>query len=204
MHKQKQWFVIINPKAGGGKGYKKWPKIQSVLNDYDFNFDYTFTKHHGHSKNLVKNAINKGYRYFICIGGDGTLHHLVNGILSQEKVETSKIKVGVIPIGTGNDWIKTYAIPKNINKAVSIIKKGVVECQDVGKIDFINSKKPPTYFINLAGIGFDGYVAKKAENLKLLGSFSYLFAAIKGLFFFKNFSVNIVSSSEKYIFTTVI
>lgn len=194
----KQWYVIINPKAGNGKGLKKWSQIQLILNNSGFDFEYAFTKYHGHSKEIVENSISKGYRHFICVGGDGTLHHLVNGIMSQKNIETSKIHVGIIPIGTGNDWVKTYAIPKDISKAVNLIKNANIECQDIGRIDFLSSEKSPTYFMNLAGIGFDGYVAKKADKLKNFGSLSYLFAALKGLFLFENFNVGITTTSEKH------
>jgi diacylglycerol kinase family enzyme len=59
----------------------------------------------------------KGFRNIISIGGDGTLHHVVNGVMKQRYVKTSDITIAVIPLGTGNDWIKTYSIPKEYRKS---------------------------------------------------------------------------------------
>ena len=76
-------------------------------------------KYSKHSIKLVQNAINKNIKNIVCIGGDGTLHNIVNGIFGQSFVSTSEINVGVIPIGTGNDWVKTHWYPKKHKKGYS-------------------------------------------------------------------------------------
>ena len=64
-----------------------------------------------HEEDISRNyAIKKGFTKIISVGGDGTLHHVVNGIMTQKLVETNTIQLAVIPIGTGNDWVKTYNI----------------------------------------------------------------------------------------------
>lgn len=191
MNHNNSWFVIINPKAGNGKAKTKWPKIEMLLKQYKFSFEFAFTDFKSHSTELVKNAINKGFEKIICVGGDGTIHHVVNGIMLQNRCESSSITLGVIAIGTGNDWVKTYNIPKAIEKAIQIIKNEKTCFQDVGKINFTDSKNPSVYFNNLAGIGFDGYVAKTAESLKYFGKFAYLIATLKSFFFYKNIKVTI-------------
>ncbi|MEL0455295.1 diacylglycerol kinase family protein [Flavobacteriaceae bacterium SZ-1-7] len=191
------WFVIINPASGNGSGKRKWPKIKRLLEQEKLNFYYALTEYSKHSLELAQNAIKKDIRNIICVGGDGTLHNIVNGVLSQNIVPSQKITVGVIPVGTGNDWVKTYGIPKDIKKAVDLIINGRTKTQDIGKIQFENSPEPPTYFNNLAGIGFDGFVVSRVETYKHLGSLSYLWAAIIGLFAFKNFEVKIIANSEE-------
>ncbi|RLD28190.1 MAG: diacylglycerol kinase family lipid kinase [Bacteroidetes bacterium] len=183
----KTWFVIINPTSGNGSGKKKWAKIKRLLNTYGFDFDYAFTEYKNHSNQIVKSVIKKGYKNIISVGGDGTLHNIVNGIMQQNKISTKSITIGVIPIGTGNDWAKTHHIPKNLESAIQIIKKGKIKIQDIGKIEYKNENRKPVYFMNLAGIGFDGYVVSRVKEYKRLGSLAYLFGALAGLMSFKKF-----------------
>jgi YegS/Rv2252/BmrU family lipid kinase len=192
------WFVIINPKAGNGTALKQWPKIQSLLIANHFSFQFEFTDNKGHATVLTIKAVNNGFEKIICIGGDGTLHAVVNGLMRQNKVESSSIPIALIPIGTGNDWAKTYKIPRTIEAAIQLLKTPNIKVQDVGKIDFLDSKKPSVYFNNLAGIGFDGLVAKKTETLKHFGKLSYLVAACQCLASFQNFEVEIIYANNRF------
>lgn len=83
MPSSKTWFVIVNPTSGNGSCKKKWPDILELLKMYEFHFEYVFTEYPNHGIKLTQNAIYQGFRRFICVGGDGTLHHIVNGIMSQ-------------------------------------------------------------------------------------------------------------------------
>jgi diacylglycerol kinase (ATP) len=190
------WFVIINPTSGNGRSRLKWPAIEGLLKHYEFEFDYAFTEYPGHSKKLVQQAIEQNISNIICVGGDGTLHNIVNGIMAQSVVASKNIKVGVIPIGTGNDWVKTHKIPKDCERAIQIIKNGNIATQDLGKIEFLNSSDPLIYFNNLAGIGFDGYVVSKVDAYKNLGAVAYLLGAFISLFSFKNFKSKVSINSE--------
>ena len=200
MTSPKRWFVIINPTSGNGSSKRKWPKIKAHLELENVDFDFAFTEYANHSNELVQVAINHDFKNIICIGGDGTLHNIINGIQNQSYVKSSEIHIGVIPIGTGNDWIKTYNIPLDVQKAISIIKKGHLKSQDLGKIEFLNQDKNDIYFNNLAGVGFDGFVVSKVGKYKYLGSLAYIIGAVVGLFSFKNFSATI-SLNKKEIKT---
>lgn len=188
MSNSKRWFVIINPTSGNGSSKRKWPKIKAKLELEKFDFDFAFTEHENHSLNLIQYAVNQEFRKIISVGGDGTLHNIINGIQKQYSVNSSDIQIGVIPIGTGNDWVKTYNIPLDTDKAISIIKNGDLTQQDLGKIEFLKENRGPVYFNNLAGIGFDGFVVSKVGKYKSLGALAYLIGAIAGLFSFKNFN----------------
>ena len=115
LHVTKSWFLIVNPSAGNTNFRKSWICIQSLLKTKEIYFSFAFTLYTKHELVLVDEAIKQGYRNFISVGGDGTLHHVVNGIMMQRYTKTSNIKLGVIPLGTGNDWIRTYKIPNSIN-----------------------------------------------------------------------------------------
>ena len=197
MANSNRWFAIINPTSGNGSSKQKWPQIKSLLQSYNFDFDFGFTEHENHSPELLQQAIENGVLNIICIGGDGTLHNIVNGIMNQTIVPSNEINIGVIPIGTGNDWVKTHDIPNDFEKAIQIIKNGNKKTQDLGKIEFLNEDRKPVYFNNLAGVGFDGFVVSKVHKYKHFGALAYLAGAVLGLFSFKNFKSKVVVDNKK-------
>lgn len=197
MANSNRWFAIINPTSGNGSSKQKWPRIKSLLESYNFDFDFGFTEHENHSPELLQHAIQNGILNIICVGGDGTLHNIVNGIMNQTIVPSNEISIGVIPIGTGNDWVKTHDIPNDFEKAIQIIKNGNKKTQDLGKIEFLNEDRTPVYFNNLAGVGFDGFVVSKVHKYKHFGALAYLTGAVLGLFSFKNFKSKIVVDSTE-------
>ncbi len=178
------WYIIFNPVSGGGKNEKLLKNIKKLLFKYEVSFDIVSTEYVHHEKLLVNNAINNGYRKFICIGGDGTLHHMVNGIIKQPLIASHKITLAVIPIGTGNDWVKNYKISSKPEKAIKTILKNKSIYQDIGRITLIESQKE-IYFTNAAGIGFDAFVVKNIKAYVKWGYLAYIIAALFGLKEFK-------------------
>ncbi len=197
MANSNRWFAIINPTSGNGSSRKKWPQIESLLSSYNFNFDFAFTEHKNHSPELIQQAIKDGFLNIICVGGDGTLHNIVNGIMKQNDVSSNQISIGIIPIGTGNDWVKTHNIPNDFEKAIQLIKNGNKKTQDLGKIEFLDEDRKPVYFNNLAGVGFDGFVVSKVHKYKHFGALAYLTGAVLGLFSFKNFKSKVMVDNEE-------
>ena len=192
-----KWFVIINLTSGNGKAKISWPKIKALLEFAGFSFDFAFTESANHNRVLVQDAVNQHINNIICVGGDGTIHNTINGIMEVSAHERSLLTLGVIPIGTGNDWVKTHGISKTIEDAIQTIKAGKILIQDIGKISFLNQKTSPVYFHNLAGVGFDGYVANKVTKYKHYGSLSYLIGALVGLFAYKNVAATININDQK-------
>jgi len=177
------WFLIVNPTSGNGKSKKNWIKISDELKKQNILFSFAFTEYSKHEEILVENAIKKGFTKIISVGGDGTLHHVVNGIMKQKLVKTNSIQLAVIPIGTGNDWVKTYNIGTKIENSIVIISKEKTILQDIGRLETENNTI--TYFTNVAGIGYDGYVASKLKKLKNFGGIAYLLSGLYGLLFYK-------------------
>ncbi|MDP3360000.1 MAG: diacylglycerol kinase family lipid kinase [Lutibacter sp.] len=178
------WFVIINPTSGNGAAKKQWNPIYAELKKQQFNFDFSFTEHKKHSVELIEKALEQGITKFICVGGDGTLHTMVNGILHLNPSNLSEIKLGIIPIGTANDWVKTYKISNDYKKAIQILKNEFTIKQDIGKLH-ISENNSTVYFNNLAGIGFDGYVVHKVHKFKYLGFLAYLTGALLSIASYK-------------------
>ncbi|WP_231874516.1 diacylglycerol/lipid kinase family protein [Polaribacter atrinae] len=142
---------------------------------------------------MVDTAIQQGFRNIISIGGDGTLHNVVNGIMMQRYAKTSDITIAVIPQGTGNDWIKSYNIPNNVEKAIEIISKKNIVLQDIGILEHENKT---TFFNNVAGLGYDGYIVNKLKTLKRFGSLAYILSGIAGLFFYKKTVFKIIFNDK--------
>jgi len=188
------WFLIVNPTSGNGKSKKSWQHISTLLTNHGIRFSFAFTKYSKHESELVQHAIKNGFTKIISVGGDGTLHHIVNGIMSQNFVETNTIQVGVIPIGTGNDWVKTYNIPTKIEKSILTIKNGKSILQDIGKLTTENNAS--IFFNNVAGIGYDGYVVNKLKKLKKYGGIAYLLSGISGLLLYKKLDFTIEFNNE--------
>ena len=185
------WFLIMNPTSGNGKSKKIWREISDELKKQHISFSFAFTDYSKHEEELVETAIKNGFTKIISVGGDGTLHHVVNGIMKQKLVETNTIQLAVIPIGTGNDWVKTYNISTKIENSIAIISKEKTILQDIGKLETENNTI--NYFNNVAGVGYDGYVVHKLKNLKRFGGIAYLLSGLYGLLFYKpiNFIIEI-------------
>jgi diacylglycerol kinase family enzyme len=119
-----KWLVILNPHAGSGRGKKDQSEIEKYLHRSEINFELKISEFPKHTIALTIEAIENGYRKLIVAGGDGTLNEAVNGIFIQTICPPEQITIGVIPVGTGNDWIKTFGIPNNYRAAIQIIKSG--------------------------------------------------------------------------------
>ena len=181
-----RWFVIVNPVSGGGKGLVDFPKISHLLRENGIEHDPAFTEHRYHATELAVEAANRGYRKIIVIGGDGTLNEVVNGLFIQKQCEPKDILVAVIAVGTGNDWVRTFGIPRNYSAVVRAIKEGHSFLQDVGRVTYTESQFEQTrYMANVAGLGFDAYVIKIFNHLKLKGykgKWLYIYSLLKGYF----------------------
>lgn len=197
------WYVVVNPHAGSKKALADWPEIRKILEKKNFAFQSVFTEYQNHATELTKKAIEEGYRNFIAVGGDGTLNEVINGIFKQTQIPTTEITIGVVSVGTGNDWGRMYNMPNKYKKQIKSIKKGHSILQDVGKVSHhYSNTKHNHYFINIAGMGFDALVAKKTNVAKqrgIGGAFMYLLNLVIGLFQF-NYNNIIIESNDKIIF----
>jgi diacylglycerol kinase (ATP) len=182
-------LVIVNPNAGVKKGARDWPSIERQLKAEGFLYQAVLTEHRDHARNLTAGFIEQGCRKIIVVGGDGTMNEAVNGIYTQKIVFPSEIALGMIPVGTGNDWCRTFGIPFDYRKAIRIVKEEKTFLQDVGRISYFKKDTPLVrYFINIAGMGYDALVAKKTNLMKEKGRggpLTYLFFVFAGLFQYK-------------------
>ena len=131
-----KWFVIVNPIAGSGRGLDDYPLISKLLRDNGIRCEAVFSEHKYHATELTVSAIEAGYRHIIVVGGDGTLHEVINGLFIQRHVDAAEVTIAVIAVGTGNDWIRMYGIPRRYAEAIRAIKEGYTFLQDVAEVEY--------------------------------------------------------------------
>jgi YegS/Rv2252/BmrU family lipid kinase len=159
-----RWLVLVNPKAGNSKGLHDWDEISGLLAKYGIGFTHHFTDYARHAVVLAKEMVMRGFQKIIVVGGDGFLNETVNGIFSQSDVDTRNITLAMIPVGTGNDWVRTFNIPFDYEGAVKVIRSGKTIMHDIGRVFYqLNNTEHSWYFINICGIGFDAEVNKKVN-----------------------------------------
>ena len=181
-----KWFVVVNPISGKGKGLDDFPLISKLLRDNGIRCEAVFTEHKHHATQLTVSAITEGYRNIIVIGGDGTLHEVVNGLFIQKCVEPSEVTVAVIAVGTGNDWIRMYGLPKQYSAVIRAIKEGYTFLQDVAAVEYEEARyKQTRYMANVAGVGFDAAVIKRGLSMGngMKRGASFYIRALIGTFF---------------------
>lgn len=186
----RKWLVIVNPNAGNKKGRRDWEDISKLLDASGFNYEVRFTERRYHATELTDEGISSGYRKIIIIGGDGTMNEVVNGIFRQNFCPSVELILGMITVGTGNDWGKMYNIPQDYKKAIDAIKEGKTRLQDVGRVVYsINGSTEQRYFANIAGLGFDASVVDRTNYQKSRGKSgktSYYSALLKSLGTYKS------------------
>lgn len=185
-----KWFVVVNPISGSGKGLDDFPLISKLLRDNNIKCEAVFTEHKCHATELTVSAVNSGYRHIIVVGGDGTLHEVVNGLFIQNVVEPHEVTVAVIAVGTGNDWIRMFGIPKRYSEAIRAIKEGYTFLQDVAAVEYEEAKfNQVRYAANVAGLGFDAAVIKRiqsSQSKRKMGASAYLLALVRTFFRYKH------------------
>jgi diacylglycerol kinase (ATP) len=182
------WFIIVNPAAGGGQVARIWPRIERDLQAEGFSYSVRFSERKMHAADLAEDAVARGYRKILVIGGDGTIHEVANGILRQDAVPSQEIKLALVPIGTGNDWAREWNLPKSPLECLRKIKLENSRFQDAGLVRFHqNGVEKERFFINVAGMAYDGFVCRAANEKSgaANGFFGYYALIIKCLWAYR-------------------
>lgn len=209
---ENRWFTIVNPIAGNGHGLTDWPVISKLLRDHSIAFDFAFSEHKYHAIELAVEAVNNGYRKLIVVGGDGTIHEVVNGIFIQKQVPTIDVLLAVIAVGTGNDWIRMFGIPRTFTDCIKAISDEHSFLQDVGKVSYYKSSyQQSRYMANVAGIGFDAAVNRRYNDLKeegKRGKWLYMWSAFKAVLQYRSTQVKITVDEQviidQYVYSATI
>jgi len=167
--KKSQYLVIVNPAANRGDAAKKIPALESLLNSRKVNYQMLITKKPGEATNLAKQAAKKRFKAVIAAGGDGTANEIANGLAK------SNCPLGVIPMGSGNDFSKGLVLRKSDWQFnLDVIIRGRTKKIDLG---LINGR----YFVNCVGLGFIGQINEfvKKSPAYLRGYTMYFYSVLR-------------------------
>lgn len=188
MPEKSDWVLIINPIAGNGFAKKYDNTIKTKLKEFNVKADLVFTERKGHASKIAEEYAKKGYKHIISVGGDGTLNEVVRPLVNNKDVV-----VGIIPAGTGNDFIQILGFPNRfMDEHWNIFFEQNTMDLDVGTCN-------SNYFLNGMGLGFDAEVAAqnyKGEDLvKKGGKDKYIRHILKTLLFFKEKRMKFLSDN---------
>lgn len=197
---ERHYLFIVNPNASNSKAGKDWKHIEKLLRKRQVIYKAVLTTQSGHALNIISEELQLGYKTIIVIGGDGTLNEVVNGIFHQKIVPPEQIKLGIIPVGTGNDWARYYKLPRKYNKALDRIFNHETHFQDVGRIRYTyNGKETISYFVNISGFGFDAKVVNNTNEMQERGNraaITYLYSLLRCLFSYKADVLNLIINDK--------
>ncbi|MDW7650890.1 MAG: diacylglycerol kinase family lipid kinase [Bacillota bacterium] len=164
---------IINPTASSGGAVAVWEEVKTYLDQAGVQYQFAFSKNAQDVVRLAKAAASPG-SVVAGVGGDGTLSAIAGAIAGTEAA------LGVIPGGTGNDFARTFAIPRDPVKACRVLLEGVRIPVDIGRLN-------GQCFLNVVGAGLDAEVVADANRIfkRLSGSLGYMLALLKQLISFR-------------------
>jgi YegS/Rv2252/BmrU family lipid kinase len=172
-------LVIVNPIAGRGAGERVIPRIVRLLREHGLSFDLVRTERPWHAAELARQAVVSGYRTVVAVGGDGTSNEVLNGLMAAREAGEGEAAMGVLCVGTGNDFAYGMGIPLDLEEGCAALARGRTRRVDVGHARGFR------YFGNGIGIGFDAAVNVVASRLqRLRGFLVYLIAVLRTLLFY--------------------
>ena len=194
-----KWLIIVNPASASGSGKDAWKESEKILQDGGLAVEHLMTEHPGHAIELAAKAAADGCRKFIAAGGDGTIHEVMSGLLryiDESGADAGEFTLGVLPYGTGNDWIRTSGIPSDMAEAARCIVRGKTAKEDLVRLTFENGV---FCMANIGGIGLDADICYHTNNLKrkgYKGDLLYKLVAPYSIFARKRSPVEIVCDGE--------
>lgn len=174
---------IVNPISGSGKHNFGKTELEKYFPRSIYKIEVHYSNYKKHAIILTQNAITKNPDYIVACGGDGTINEVASCLINTE------IKLGIIPVGSGNGLASNLNISKSLEKAAEIIRKGKIKFIDVGKIN-------EHYFFSNVGVGIDALIIKKYERYNKRTLISYVRATIASSIQFKPIQATLSFNGE--------
>nr|WP_162990667.1 diacylglycerol kinase family protein [Maliibacterium massiliense] len=172
------YYFIINPVARHGRCMRIAPRVLAMLDARGIPYAAAYTQAPGHATALAAEAAAAGYANIVVVGGDGTIYEAVQGVSAYN------VRLGFIPAGTGNDFVKSLGIPVHPERALEALLAAQPHPVRVG---LCNGR----VFLNIASLGFDAAVVAWTARFKkrLSGMFAYLCGVIAAVFTYRSMQV---------------
>ena len=169
-------YVVFNPRSGKGRGARL---VRPVLDALGPGVGHGLTQAPGDESRLAAEAVARGFRRIVAVGGDGTWGNVGDALIRSG----SGAALGLVPAGTGCDLAKSLGVPKDVAGCARIVLDGHTTTIDAGRIE-------GRHFLNVAGFGFDIAVIEDSWTVKYLGGdLLYLYCALRQLHRFPGFPV---------------
>jgi YegS/Rv2252/BmrU family lipid kinase len=183
--------AIVNPGAAGGKTMKSLTRIHGILKRVGRPYAIYVTKGRGDAIQAARSYAEGGAQRILAVGGDGTLNEVANGIYFAG----GGAALGLVPVGHGSDFARTIGKKGSVEQAVLRACEGEEQPIDLGLARYEDGSERA--FINIAGLGFDAMVARRAQGSRLPGgNLPYLGSALMTLVNFSNIKVTITADGE--------
>lgn len=174
--------IIANPAAAAGRVGRTRDALRARIEAVLGACEYRETRASGHAVELAREAVTQGCSRVLSLGGDGTHHEVVNGLLSHE--EGSRVAFGIVPAGTGGDLRRTLSV-MTLDDALTALRDRPEKRVDVGVAEFTDAKGDAVTerFVNLASCGMSGLVDRlvNASSKSLGGTASFLMGTLRAL-----------------------
>ena len=168
----KKFYLIVNPKGGYNRAPKILEKVKPIFKSNKIELKILETKYAGHARKLANELDFKGYSALCIVGGDGSMHEIVNGMLSRK--DKKKLPIGILTAGTGNSFMRDIDCLDPEEAAIRIVK-GIRRPIDIAKV---NANGEIIYAFNIIGWGMATEINLLAEKLRWLGVQRYNVASI--------------------------
>jgi diacylglycerol kinase (ATP) len=189
-------LVIVNPRAGRGSAVKT---VRALGSESGFDADVVATEHPGHGVELAQRARTDGVPLVVAAGGDGTMHEVVNGLLA-DGTSAAVPQLGVLPLGSGCDYAKTFDIPQDPGAALGAIVTSPGRAVDIAELTYTDDGETrKRYFANIAEVGIGGSCVARAARLpRFLGPAMYGLALVLTLPRFRQLDAKITLDDKTY------
>jgi YegS/Rv2252/BmrU family lipid kinase len=167
--------MIFNPHADRGRSWDRASYLQSVLERHG-GASWSASEYPGHAVTLAEQAAREGFRIVTAVGGDGTVHEVINGLMRFPKEDRPTL--AVVPVGSGNDFSSNIGVPPAPEQAIERVFQGQEKLIDIGIVSDNTGRSE--YWDNTLGIGFDATVTLYSYQITRLQGFAmYLWAVIQ-------------------------
>lgn len=167
--------IIVNPNADLGRAWQSSAELRRIVEEYG-SADWSGTVYPVHAQELAASAAREGYGLVIAVGGDGTIHEVVNGLMQVPKEQRPRL--GIVPFGSGNDFSHAVGIDSRPNYAIKQIFNGKSKAVDIGRLE--DGSGRVEYWTNAVGIGLDATVVFRFQQMtRLRGFAAYLTALLQ-------------------------
>jgi YegS/Rv2252/BmrU family lipid kinase len=169
--------LILNPMADMGRAWKTANDLRPIAQEFQGELTWSGTVYPTHAIDLAKQAAEEGCDMVVAMGGDGTVHEVMNGLMQIP--ESKRPVMAVVPIGSGNDFAYSIGITQKPSHALDhALKAENIQPIDIGLLTDEHGRKE--YFDNTLGIGFDAVVTIRSHKLPIVKGFlMYLTAVIQ-------------------------